>query len=258
MCRFINRSSLFLIFTLSALSCSLAADEPDQLHVATRKGLYLREAPSTTAPKIKLVPYRGSVTRIGVTNVIAEIDGITAPWIQASYKDKTGYIFGGYLTHLPLPSTDCTSLSQYWKQMHGERSLRRYYQIAQKNSKNEYITQEREYSHEPVIDYNSQMLILNEKGSASEMRFESWTINGAGSESLTFKRGTAIDAYLILLLCGPRGIEALSFFRANNHQCIYDDVGTYSISLKESTDSTTLRIDGNLGPTSGDCPDPKN
>jgi len=46
MCRSINKSSLFLIFTLSALSCSLAADEPDQLHVATRKGLYLREAPS--------------------------------------------------------------------------------------------------------------------------------------------------------------------------------------------------------------------
>ncbi|PKL32734.1 MAG: hypothetical protein CVV45_11160 [Spirochaetae bacterium HGW-Spirochaetae-10] len=256
--RFINKSSLFLIFTLSALNCSLAADKPDQLRVATRKGLYLREAPSTTAPKIKLVPYRGSVTRIGVTNVIAEIDGITAPWIQASYKDKTGYMFGGYLTHLPLPSTDCTSLSQYWKQIHGERSLRRYYQIAQKNTNSKYITQEREYSQEPAIDYNSQLLILEEKGSASEMRFESWTINGAGSESLTFRRSTASDAYLILLLCGPRGIETLSFFRANNHQCIYDDMGTYSISLKESPDSTTVRIDGNFGSVSGKCPGPKN
>jgi hypothetical protein len=65
--------------------------------VTAQKGLALRESPSIKAKEITLVPWAERVTLLGYDAKSVVIDGINSPWAKVRYKDKEGWVFGGYL-----------------------------------------------------------------------------------------------------------------------------------------------------------------
>ncbi len=61
-------------------------------------GLNIRKSNNINAPKIELIPYGSQVEINYEDNEFVTIDGIKSKWVNIEWKNKSGWIFGGYLS----------------------------------------------------------------------------------------------------------------------------------------------------------------
>ncbi len=67
-------------------------------YVASKSGLRMRDAPDISANKIDVIPNREKVELLEETGEAVTISGATGKWSKVKWKDKTGWVFGGFLT----------------------------------------------------------------------------------------------------------------------------------------------------------------
>ena len=88
-------------------------EEGGQAYVHSPNGLNLRKGPSLTAPRIVQMPYGSEVEVLSEPNTAQNInfEYLVGPWVHVKYQQQEGYAFGGYLSHLPTPSSN--SFAEY-------------------------------------------------------------------------------------------------------------------------------------------------
>ena len=84
-------------------SDDLVSEVPSKLYVATVSGMNLREDPSTSGKKIKLLSGGTVVTFIEASGVQETISGFEGEWLKVDADGEVGYVFGGYVTKFELP-----------------------------------------------------------------------------------------------------------------------------------------------------------
>ncbi len=65
--------------------------------VTARSGLTLRKTPKEGYEQAWLLPYHSIIKVNQETSVLESHHGVMGKWYKASYLDKSGYVFGGYL-----------------------------------------------------------------------------------------------------------------------------------------------------------------
>lgn len=86
---------LFLIFIFITFTAGTA---PENLRYAGAKaGLVMRETPDTSGKKIALIPLDDEVTLLEEKGESVTIAGKSGKWSKVTWKDKTGWVFGGFL-----------------------------------------------------------------------------------------------------------------------------------------------------------------
>jgi SH3-like domain-containing protein len=77
--------------------------------VTTEAGLQMREKPDINAKKIDTIPYTDQVKILEEKGVNITISGATGKWCKVEWKDKTGWVFGGFLSNIePEKKTNIT------------------------------------------------------------------------------------------------------------------------------------------------------
>jgi hypothetical protein len=84
----------------------------EQVNVWAVDGLPLKQEPSASAKNIMLMPYGQQVTVVGTFKSALPVNiklinsnkllKLTGNWIKISYKGRQGYVFGGYLSKMPV------------------------------------------------------------------------------------------------------------------------------------------------------------
>ncbi len=71
--------------------------------VQTPSGIVMRAAPAKTGKKVILIPFNSKIAAANdaTTGEPLTMDGITAGWLQVSYKGKTGYVYRGLVAPYP-------------------------------------------------------------------------------------------------------------------------------------------------------------
>lgn len=69
-------------------------------------GLHLREKPDQASKSILLIPNHSIVTFLNETGEKKEINGYAAKWNQISYGDKTGYVYGAFISPVKILGTE--------------------------------------------------------------------------------------------------------------------------------------------------------
>jgi ankyrin repeat protein len=70
----------------------------EYLYVTPLEGLSLRIKPSLMSEKLDIIPFRTRIEINEINNQHDVIDGIDNFWKKTMYNNKTGWVFGGYLT----------------------------------------------------------------------------------------------------------------------------------------------------------------
>ncbi len=65
--------------------------------VTSKKGLILRSSSTTNSKKITTIPYNAKVQIIIKDGPKDNIYGISSKWYKVKYKNKTGWVFGGFI-----------------------------------------------------------------------------------------------------------------------------------------------------------------
>ena len=93
--RILGSLILLIIFIFITFS---AGTVPENLRYASAKaGLVMRETPDTSGKKIALIPMDEEVTLLEEKGESVTIAGKTGKWSKVTWKDKTGWVFGGFL-----------------------------------------------------------------------------------------------------------------------------------------------------------------
>lgn len=105
----------FLIF-FPAILCSQIHyyEKGDTLTVLAKNGLVLRDDHSINSNKILQLSFGEKVKVIDTLYFGDYIDERHGSWIHVQAKDKTGYMFSGYLTQLKIP-THFTNEQNCWR-----------------------------------------------------------------------------------------------------------------------------------------------
>jgi hypothetical protein len=67
-------------------------------YIATKGGLRMREKPDASAKQVGLVPEGEKVVFLEETGSDITISGATGKWSRVKWGDKTGWVFGGFLS----------------------------------------------------------------------------------------------------------------------------------------------------------------
>ena len=72
------------------------------VYVTEKSGLFLRSAPSTTSEKLDLIPYGTKLPGDDINLGYGEetIMGAWGRWEEITYKNQSGYVFTGFLSHI--------------------------------------------------------------------------------------------------------------------------------------------------------------
>ena len=104
---------LLLSFVFSTVSINLVAETPYTngavLNVFAGSGLKLRAMPNTAAEVLDIVRYGDQVLVLNnfefAEDKSDQIDYVDGHWILVEYQGIAGYLFDGYLSSLPFPSS---------------------------------------------------------------------------------------------------------------------------------------------------------
>lgn len=77
---------------------------PSVSYVYASSGLNLRTAPETNGQIIKVIPFGDKVEIIEYTENHQQIEWMEGVWVKVQHNGHEGYLFDGFLSHLPLPS----------------------------------------------------------------------------------------------------------------------------------------------------------
>ncbi len=104
--------SFILILALSG-GYTVVYKKGNRLNVLATS-LNMSSKPSIKAKMIAKIPYGTKVEVIRKTRKAYKSEGIAGHWVKVAYgKKRTGYIFDGYLTKLPVPPKNCKGLKHY-------------------------------------------------------------------------------------------------------------------------------------------------
>lgn len=97
--------SFFLLLNLhsDALGQGIYYHVGDSLTVAAKSGIKLRDSASLNANTIKVIPFGSKVMMKGLPQSWDMIENRPGSWSEVAYKNYTGFVFTGYLTHLKIP-----------------------------------------------------------------------------------------------------------------------------------------------------------
>jgi hypothetical protein len=95
--------TLWIATTLAALGLMAGACKPKVTdngvrYVAVKDGLNMREEPSPTGKKMLTIPYRQEVLKLEEKPESFTIDKTEGKWTKVSWRGKTGWVFGGFLS----------------------------------------------------------------------------------------------------------------------------------------------------------------
>lgn len=88
---------MFVILLMSLPSCMRRAEVPEELVVAAKGGLNLREKPDSKSARLFTVPDGATVSLLERTETVEKIGGIDGKWVKISWDGKTGYAFDRFL-----------------------------------------------------------------------------------------------------------------------------------------------------------------
>ena len=102
-----------LMFTFSIQA--IGDYEPgEKLFTLSEKGLNLRDKPNANGKKVTLIPFASELTIISKNKANQySSDGITGHWVEVKYKNFTGFVFDGYLTHILPPTLSCKNFKEF-------------------------------------------------------------------------------------------------------------------------------------------------
>ena len=83
---------------LMAGACKPKASDNGVRYVAVKDGLNMREEPSPTGKKMLTIPYRQEVQKLEEKPESFTIDKTEGKWTKVTWKDKQGWVFGGFLS----------------------------------------------------------------------------------------------------------------------------------------------------------------
>lgn len=88
---------IFTIYLLLFIIFFLNSKNNDYGIVTSKTGLILRSSSTTDSEKITTIPYKAKVQIINNDGPKDNIYGISSRWYKVKYKNKTGWVFGGFL-----------------------------------------------------------------------------------------------------------------------------------------------------------------
>ena len=99
-----------VFFSTLGFSTNPETEETKMMSVVAGSGLKMRTAPNLSSQTIKVIPFGDMVFEvIDTTNtevVSDRIEWMEGEWIKVEHMGDQGYVFNGFLTHLPVPQFD--------------------------------------------------------------------------------------------------------------------------------------------------------
>jgi len=81
----------------------------ETVYVTAPSGLTLREAPNLNARIIEIIPFGESIQVLIEESLEMDsqrIDWVDGQWIKVNFEGEEGFVFDGFLSHLPVPLLD--------------------------------------------------------------------------------------------------------------------------------------------------------
>ncbi|TGN19312.1 SH3 domain-containing protein [Leptospira idonii] len=97
--KFIQVIVLYIIITMWVGSCSKTEG---YIYSNAVSGLRIRTLPNLNSEKIATFPYKEKAVLIEKEERLDEIDGLVNYWYKIKYSGHTGWVFGAYISHIPL------------------------------------------------------------------------------------------------------------------------------------------------------------
>jgi hypothetical protein len=108
------RISLLLAMLIASLACL----SQENLYVAAKSGLSIREKPDAAAAVIGKIPYGMKITVTYPGDIVTiNTEGIVGAWGKTTYAGKTGYIINSYLFPSPPPKAAVKNMKDYLGQL---------------------------------------------------------------------------------------------------------------------------------------------
>lgn len=106
------------IILLAMLFTSLGAAAQNNLYVAARSGLSMRDRPDAKATVIGKIPY-GTKISVNYPEEIVNIttEGIVGAWAKTTFNGKTGYVVNAYLFPSAPPKATIKTMKEYMAQL---------------------------------------------------------------------------------------------------------------------------------------------
>lgn len=99
-----------IIFTADSFSSNPLTEGEKMMSVVAGSGLKMRTAPNLSAQTVKVIPFGDMVFTVidtAMTETIEDrIEWMEGEWIKVEHMGDQGYVFNGFLTHLPVPQFD--------------------------------------------------------------------------------------------------------------------------------------------------------
>lgn len=99
-----------VLFTADSFSTNPVTEEEKLMSVVAGSGLKMRAAPKLSAQTIKIIPFGDMVFPVvdtSMTEAVEDrIEWMEGEWIKVEHMGDQGYVFNGFLTHLPVPQFD--------------------------------------------------------------------------------------------------------------------------------------------------------
>ncbi len=99
----------FLVTLVTVTTKANYFTNAESAYVTAPSGLTLREAPNRTSRILEVIPFGESVNIIldeGFVPKSERIDWIEGQWIKVNFEGLEGFVFDGFLSHLPIPLMD--------------------------------------------------------------------------------------------------------------------------------------------------------
>lgn len=106
------------IILLAMLFTSLGVVAQNNLYVAARSGLSMRDKPDAKATVIGKIPY-GTKISVNYPEEIVNIttEGIIGAWAKTTFNGKTGYVVNSYLFPVTPPKATIKTMKEYLAQL---------------------------------------------------------------------------------------------------------------------------------------------
>lgn len=96
-----KRLLVFIIIAAALIGCKKKEDssatDTSKQYVISQNGINLRDKPDTTATSLTVIPYGEMVTVKEKSSEEKTINSVKGFWNKVSWKDKTGWVFGGFI-----------------------------------------------------------------------------------------------------------------------------------------------------------------
>ena len=216
--------SLLLSFALLQAQAIRFFKANEELTVFTISGINLREQPNGNV--ITHIPYGAAVLTLEAKSplITASFEGIPGAWTKVQFDNKIGYVFDGYLSHLPAPGLDEANLEMY---------ARKHFA---------FQTDSILISLFENSDGNSEDYIQVFQSKWGPIGFESSVYYEGGSESLSIPNMSLEEGYLLVRILFK---EAYKWAKENEDVIEGFDRRAYDMLILNGTSSVYLE-DGNV------------